>query len=323
MLHIGYDIGGTKCAVSLGRIDNDTIEVLDKRKFPTVGTPQEIMEKLLDAVEELLAERGLVYRDIAAAGISCGGPLDSRRGVILSPPNLPDWDEIPIVATLEARTNIPTRLQNDANACAVAEWKFGAGKGARDMAFLTFGTGLGAGLILGGRLHSGASDMAGEVGHIRLAEDGPPGYGKFGSAEGFCSGSGIARTAVIAVENALARGERPDLLDAAGGDTANITAKLIAERAYAGDAFCRAIYENCGRKLGLLLSMMMDMINPELIVIGSVFVRSESLLRPAMEEVIALEALPHAARACRVVPAALGESIGDYAALSVAYMGEG
>ena len=320
MYYIGYDIGGTKCAVSLGSVENNNITILGKRQFPTQGAPLEVLGSMADEMEMLLSENGLKFSDITRAGISCGGPLDSVRGVILSPPNLPGWDEIPATDFLFERTGVETRLQNDANACAVAEWKFGAGRGVNNMAFLTFGTGLGAGLILDGRLYSGASDMAGEVGHIRLAADGPIGYGKHGSAEGFCSGGGIARTGIAAVEKALANGEKPALYDAADGDLTKITARLIAEMANDGDEFCREIYASCGRRLGMLLSFMMDMINPEVIVLGGVFMRSGHLIRPAMEQVIAEEALPHASNICRVLPAGLGESIGDYAALSVAYM---
>ena len=320
MYYIGYDIGGTKCAVSLGSIENDNITVMGKRQFPTGGTPYDVLAKMAEEMELLLSEHGLKFSDVVRAGISCGGPLDSVRGVILSPPNLPGWDEIPATDFLFERTGVETRLQNDANACAVAEWKFGAGRGASNMAFLTFGTGLGAGLILDGRLYSGASDMAGEVGHIRLASDGPIGYGKHGSAEGFCSGGGIARTGIAAVKKAMENGQKPALYDAVDGDLEKITARLIAEMANEGDEFCKEIYASCGRRLGMLLSFMMDMINPEVIVLGGVFMRSGHLIRPAMEQVIAEEALPHASKVCRVLPAGLGESIGDYAALSVAYM---
>jgi len=318
MLCAGYDIGGTKCAVSIGEVIGDSIEILGKRKFETHGKPEEIIYKMADEMEILLSEHGKSFSDVKSAGISCGGPLDSRRGVIMCPPNLPDWDDIHIVEMLEKRTGVKTMLQNDANACAVAEWKFGAGRGTQNMAFLTFGTGLGAGLILDGRLYSGQSDMAGEVGHIRIAEDGPVGYGKCGSTEGFCSGGGIARTAALEIGKALSKGETPEIYTEVNGDMEKITARLIAERAFAGDEFCKEIYRNCGRKLGMLLSIMMDMINPELIILGGVFMRSEALIRPAMQEVIDAEALPHASHVCRVAAAGLGETIGDYAALSVA-----
>lgn len=320
MYYIGYDIGGTKCAVSLGRVEGENIRIMGRRMFLTGGAPLDVLGRMADEAEALLIENGLSFSDVTRAGISCGGPLDSVRGVVLSPPNLPGWDEIPATQFLFERTGVETRLQNDANACAVAEWKFGAGRGCKNMAFLTFGTGLGAGLILDGRLYSGASDMAGEVGHIRLAPAGPVGYGKAGSAEGFCSGGGIARTGMAAVKSALENGETPALYTAVEGNLDRITARLIAEMADAGDEFCRRIYVDCGRRLGMLLSFMMDMINPEVIVLGGVFMRSGHLIRPSMEEVIAQEALPHASKACRVLPAGLGESIGDYAALSVACM---
>lgn len=320
MYYIGYDIGGTKCAVSLGLMEDEDIRIIGRRMFPTGGAPLDVLGRMADEAEALLGDAHLSFSDVTRAGISCGGPLDSTRGVVLSPPNLPGWDEIPATQFLFERTGIETRLQNDANACAVAEWKFGAGRGCKNMAFLTFGTGLGAGLILDGKLYSGASDMAGEVGHIRLAADGPIGYGKAGSAEGFCSGGGIARTGAAAVKAALENGETPALYTATEGNFDKITARLIAEMANSGDEFCKRIYADCGRRLGMLLSFMMDMINPEVIVLGGVFMRSGHLIRPSMEEVIAREALPYASRVCRVLPAGLGENVGDYAALSVACM---
>ena len=171
MAFIGIDIGGTKCAVVKGDLNGIT----DKISFATEGC-EGTLARIFDAVESLLPA--------TAIGISCGGPLDDRRGVILSPPNLPGWDEVYITDMLRDRFSIPAYLCNDANACALAEWKFGAGRGSRNMIFLTFGTGLGAGLILDGRLYSGTSGMAGEVGHVRLDDDGPVGFGKRGSFEG-------------------------------------------------------------------------------------------------------------------------------------------
>ena len=177
---IGIDIGGTKCAVVSGSLEAG---VRDKIRFDTVSCEQTLAQ-IYAAVEKLMPAD--------AIGVSCGGPLDEKRGVILSPPNLPGWDEVHIVEELERRFGIPAKLLNDANAGALAEWNFGAGRGSENMLFLTFGTGLGAGLILGGRLYSGTNGNAGEIGHIRLAPSGPIGYGKAGSFEGFCSGGGIA-----------------------------------------------------------------------------------------------------------------------------------
>lgn len=311
---VGVDVGGTKCAVTLGISAGNDILIKDKAAFPTTDV-EDTLRNIRETVREVLRRNG-AEAAAKAIGISCGGPLDSARGVILSPPNLPGWDNIPIVDILSGAFGIPAAVHNDANACALAEWKFGAGKGTRNMVFLTFGTGLGAGLILDGKLYAGTNDNAGELGHIRLADYGPVGYGKSGSFEGFCSGSGIAQLARDLVKERLQMGAAvpwcPD------GDPSRITAKGVAEALRAGDPLARSIYEISARQLGRGLSLVIDILNPEMIVIGSIYARNEDVFKPLMEEVIAQEALPLARKVCRVVPAALGESIGDYAALSVA-----
>ncbi|MEA1910910.1 MAG: ROK family protein, partial [Spirochaetota bacterium] len=252
---------------------------------------------------------------VRSIGISCGGPLNSKKGVILSPPNLPGWDNIPIVSRLKKKFGIPVALQNDANACALAEWKWGAGRGTRNMIFLTFGTGLGAGLILDGKLYSGTNDMAGEVGHIRLEKDGPLGYGKEGSFEGFCSGGGIA----LQAEEILRTGGCEDTgfcREFAGGKP--VAARDVCLFASKGDSVALEILKNSGRHLGMGLSILIDILNPERIVIGSIFTRCGEYLGPAAESVIQKEALEAAGKVCSVVSADLGDDIGDYASLGVA-----
>ena len=206
-LYIGIDMGGTKCAVVAGHADG---KILRRIAFPSGkdAHPDEFLPRFYEAIDALLREYNGGAAP-AAVGVSCGGPLDTRRGVIQAPPNLPLWDEVPICALLSERYGCPAYLQNDANACAIAEWRFGAGRGTRNMVFLTFGTGLGAGLILDGRLYEGTNGMAGEAGHLRLAADGPEGYGKRGSFEGFCSGGGLrAQPAAAAAAAAAACGRR-------------------------------------------------------------------------------------------------------------------
>ena len=200
----------------------------------------------------------------------------------MCPPNLPDWDNVPIVEITENRLGIKTKLQNDANACAVAEWKFGAGRGCSNMVFLTFGTGLGAGLILNGSLYSGTNGNAGEAGHIRLAESGPTGYGKEGSFEGFCSGGGIAQLGYMKAIEMAASGIYPSYYKE-GMSPSQITAKAIAEAASKGDETALEIYKICGEYLGKGLSVIIDLLNPEKIVIGSIFSRSGDLLKESMK----------------------------------------
>jgi glucokinase len=313
---IGIDIGGTKCAVTYGIDDGEKIEVVDKQKFDTTNVGATIAA-LLDTTAAILQKHNLDSACTAAIGISCGGPLDSKKGVIMSPPNLPGWDNIPIVQHFEKRFAIKTAVQNDANACALAEWKFGAGRGFSNVAFLTFGTGMGSGLILDGKLYAGTNDNAGEIGHIRLEKTGPVGFGKAGSFEGFCSGGGIAQMARTRAMEKLQMGE-PVSFCKTSADLNNITAKTVAEAAEAGDPLAREIYRECGSYLGKALSILIDILNPEVIILGSIYCRAQKLIEPSMQDALDYDALGLARRVCKIVPAALGESIGDYAALSVA-----
>lgn len=311
----GIDIGGTKCAVTIGKEEGTEVEILYKEKFPTQGAPEEVVKKLVDTLERMVSEHPEVT--LSAVGVSCGSPLDSEKGIILCPPNLPDWDHIDVVTPFEERFGVPAGVQNDANACALAEWLWGAGKGCKNMVFLTFGTGLGAGLILDGRLYTGTNDMAGEAGHVRLEHDGPEGYGKRGSFEGFCSGGGIARYAVPKVKEWLEAGKKTAILDR-GQTPEEVTTQDVGLAAQSGDELGLSILRDTGRMLGKGLAMLMDILNPQKIVIGSIFLRQEKILRSPMEEVIEEEALSYTREVCQVVPAGLGEQLGDYAALSVA-----
>jgi len=322
---VGIDVGGTKIAVVLGRqgpeqaeAGGPAITVTDRIVFATPEGPGPALSSIVEALAELERRHGL--RDAAAFGVSCGGPLDSARGIVLSPPNLPGWDSIPIVDILSRELGLPGSLQNDANACALAEWMYGAARGASNVVFLTFGTGMGAGIILDGRLYEGREGMAGEVGHVRLAEDGPEGYGKRGSFEGFCSGGGIARLAQARARELAARGVPPAIAPTAER-IEELTARRLCDAAREGDRFAREVIDTSARYLGRGLAMLIDILNPERIVIGGIFPRASDLFLPIALEEIGREALEISRGGCRIVPAGLGEAIGDVAALSVAAYG--
>lgn len=310
---LGLDIGGTKCASVTANWDGERLQILKKKKCPTDHSvsPEAMLERLFALADGILDGKS------DAVGISCGGPLDSARGVILGPPNLPGWDDVPVTALAARHFGAPARLQNDANACAVAEWKFGAGRGTRNMIFLTFGTGLGAGLILDGQLYSGTNDNAGECGHLRLERFGPVGYGKQGSFEGFCSGGGLAQLGCAMARERVQRGICPAYYQ---NGEAGVTAKSIADAARAGDETALEVYRVCGEYLGRGLAVLIDLLNPQRIVLGSIFARSGDLLRESMERSLRGEALAASAACCQIVAAELGESIGDYAALATALL---
>mgnify|MGYP000584160019 CR=1 FL=1 len=322
---LGVDIGGTKCAVISGKVNYkkdsiiNGIEIVDKVVFPTDSEkgPDHAINRIMEEIGLMITKQKSSALHFKAIGVSCGGPLDSKKGIIKSPPNLYGWNNIKIVEMLEKQFGIKTKLQNDANACVLAEWKFGAAKGYENVIFLTFGTGMGAGLILNGRLYTGANDMAGEVGHIRLENNGPVGYGKSGSFEGFCSGGGIAQLARTRVLEKLQMGKRVSFCNSIE-KLNSIDAKIVADAAKSGDVLAIEIYKECGCYLGRGLSILIDILNPEIIVIGSIFSRSKDLLWPWAEEIIKKESLTYSRKVCKIVPASLGESIGDYAALATA-----
>jgi glucokinase len=317
---IGLDIGGTKCAVILGKMEEiDNVHLVDKLVYLTKDypVPDEMLPQLEKGIDKVLLTNKLTAHDVSGIGISCGGPLDSKAGIIMSPPNLPGWNNVQIVDIFRKKYGIPTAIQNDANASALAEWKFGAGRGYHNIVFLTFGTGMGAGLILDDKLYSGTNDNAGEVGHIRLDTFGPVGYGKAGSFEGFCSGGGIAQLGKIKAMEKLQMGQ-PVTFCKNVDEINTITAKTVADAATEGDALATEIFQICGAYLGKGLSILIDILNPELIILGTIFIRSGQLLQPALNESIASEALHQASKVCKIVPAELDDHIGDYASLSVA-----
>lgn len=315
---MGLDIGGTKCAVLLASVEKG-IHICDKICFQTHAELgfENAYERLCASMEEVLARNDLDFRLVNAIGVSCGGPLDSQNGVILCPPNLPGWVNIPLARMLIKRYGVPVYIQNDANACALVEWKLGAGRGTRDMIFLTMGTGMGAGIIADGKLLRGHNDMGGEVGHLRLTEDGPVGYGKAGSFEGFASGGGMLRHAQMLTQARMAAGKTPAWI-CDGHSLEELTPRLMAEYARNGDEDALAFFEQTGKMLGRGLALLVDAFNPERIIIGSVFVRCEDLLRASMEAELRKEAIPFSLEGFSVVPAQMGESLGDLASIMVA-----
>jgi len=296
---LGLDIGGTKSAVVLGTRGG---EIRWRGQFATL--PERGFRPVFEELVET-AQRGIQHSadKIEAISVSIGGPLDVLEGVIKSPPNLPGWDDIPLKRLLNERFSLPVFVEHDGNAGALAEFFFGAGRGFRNIIFITMGTGFGAGLILDGKLYRGTTDVAGEVGHIRVAEDGPLCYGKKGSLEGFGSGTGIAKLAHL-------------MFPALWSESVTVMDVLVAWRE--GSPEARQVLERAGSFLGRGFAVFADLLNPERIILGGLGMRIGDALLPTAERVFREEALPRAAEACRIVPAELGEAIGDVASLCAA-----
>jgi glucokinase len=316
-VYIGVDVGGTKTAVVLSSHPPTSLGRIEFATLPEQG-PERALQLIVESARALLAQHGFAEEAIAGIGVSCGSPLDRVQGIIQAPPNLSTWVDVPIRKLLQEEFHAPCRVENDANAGAVAEHRFGAGRGCEHMLFLTLGTGLGAGIIAAGSLYLGANGDAGEIGHVRLSPTGPVGYHKAGSIEGWASGGGIAQLAVRMVEQAERRGRSSAL-----ARHEMLTARDVGVAAQAGDAVALSILRRAGERLGQALAMLIDVLNPQRIVLGGLAWRMGDALLVPMHRVIAREALPQTLRACEIVPAALGEQIGDVAALCVAMGLEG
>lgn len=301
MYILGLDIGGTKCASVLAAVNNDNIEFLDRYEIKTTSDWRYILGFLCDRANEKAKEMGII---LSSVGISCGGPLSADRKYILSPPNLYGWDEVPVVEFVKDRCKTRAYLENDADACALAEFRYGAGSKSESMIFLTFGTGFGAGIILEGKLYRGVSGMAGEIGHVRIAEDGPVGYGKEGSMEGYASGGGIARLAYSYGIKAPEGGE--------------LSAKYVIEAARNGDKEALRVVNTSASKLGKGLAILVDLLNPDTIVIGSIYSRAEDMFKDIVDRELKKECLKGTYEAVRILPAGLTERIGDYGAVCAA-----
>ena len=307
--YLGFDIGGTKTALSLGQLNGKNLSIVYREEVKTTKDPKETLNPLIKKAKELKKE----YQ-IESIGISCGGPLDEQKGIILTTPNLPGWHSFYIVDFIKEELGLPTKIMNDANACALAEYHFGASKGFHNVIFITCGTGFGAGLVLNDQLYSGTNGNAGEIGHVRIDKKGPLAYGKNGCVESFCSGAGIAK---LAIEMANKEKELPFIINEMGG-LDKVTTKKLAEAAHNGDAFAKKVFSRSGKMLGKTLAILVDLFNPERIVIGGVYMRASDLLIRSMKKELKKEALPESLKVCKVVPAKLQEEIGDYAAISVA-----
>jgi glucokinase len=269
-----------------------------------------------EMVRSVAESQGIRPEDAAGLGVSFGGPLDARRGIVYSPANLPGWDAIPLTQLLsEAFPSLPIVMDNDANAAALAEWHFGAGRGYQNVLYITMGTGVGGGIIADGRLVRGGCDASGEIGHICLVPDGPPcGCGKRGCLEAFCSGPAIARRAREKLRAGMDGG---DLLDTMGLTVEELKTEHLVEAARRGNVFALDHLRDTAYYMGWGIANALNLLNSEVVVLGTVATAAGDLFLRPLREYMRLFAMTRTAQAARVVPAQLGELVGDYAAIAL------
>lgn len=310
---VGIDIGGTKLATVVADGNGN---ILQKVRKPTESEkgPQHAVRLLLEMVNEAIQLAGLKREDISGIGVSCGGPLDTKTGVVYSPPNLPGWDALPLKDFIEGEFHIPTIIENDANAGALAEWRFGGGRGYNYVLYMTMSTGIGGGIVANGQVYHGANDSAGEVGHQILLPNGPLcGCGKRGCLEALCSGPAIARRAQAAIR------ERPQtqLLALADGQIDRVRSEHVLEAARNGDALALSLINETAYYMGWGIANLVNILNPEIVLIGTIAVAAGDLLLDPIRRTVTEMAMQRPAEVVKIMPSELGDSVGDLAAIAL------
>jgi glucokinase len=295
---LALDIGGTKLAVAVVTADG-AVHGLRIRPTRREEGPHAVIRGLFDMGHEAVAEAGL--GPVGAVGIACGGPLDASSGLLQSPPHLPGWVDIPIGPMATEEFGVPFALENDATAAVVAEHRYGAGRGLRSLVYLTVSTGVGGGVILENRLHRGAAGNGGELGHVTVCRGGRPcSCGRRGCIEAYASGTSIAERAAEALT------ERPDSVLAT---LRTVTAADVSAAAAEGDPLAVRLWAETTELLGNAVTDLVNVLEPELVVLGGGVTRSGALLLDPVREIVAREAMAPAARAVTVTLAALGDVV--------------
>ena len=307
---LGLDIGGTKLAAGVvdgsGRVHSFVVEATQAEQGPERG-----LARLFELGRRALAEAGLDPSELGAVGIGCGGPLDVAQGVLLAPPHLPGWRDVPVTALAEEAFGAPAALENDATAAAAAEHRYGAGAGTRNMIYLTVSTGVGGGIVIDGRLYCGATGNGGELGHVTVDCNGRPcrGCGRRGCLEAYVSGTSIAERA----QEALAASREPSSL----AGIAPLTAADVAAAALEGDALAQTVWDETVAALACGLTSIVNVFDPELVVLGGGVTGSgEQLLGPVRKRVRA-ETMRPAGEAASIVHSALGDHVGVVGAAAI------
>lgn len=312
---LGIDIGGTKLAVGVATPDGS---LLAERVEPSRAHegPDAMISRAVDLARAATRDAGVPVAEIGAVGIACGGPLDPWRGVVRNALNNPGWIDIPIVRLVSDALGRPTYLDNDANAAALGEHRFGAGRRADHLVYLTISTGVGGGVILDGRLYRGANGNAAELGHISIDHRGRPCHcGSIGCIEACCSGTNIAAR----TREALAATEEASRLRAVPLD--RLTAADVTAAVRDGDPLAERIWGETTTMLGVGIVSIIHAFNPQLVILGGGVTRAGGLLFEPVRRVVEERAMPWLREAVRVVPAELGERSGILGAVAVALDG--
>ncbi len=313
---LGIDIGGTKTAVCVGTATGEI--KASARMSSAADTVEAYRKKLIELCHAVLHKSGLPVEKLDAIGISAPGPLDCKRGVLISPPNNPGWLDVPILAMVQAEFSAPVYINNDANACALAEMLFGEYRGCRNLVYLTFSTGMGGGVIVNGQLIQGATDTGGEVGHMVLDPDGPLcGCGQRGCWETYVGGRMVAERLKAKIRDG---GLQTSIVDKAGGIDA-ISMQALEAAAREGDRLALAEWDALTDRVAQGIGALVMVLNPDVVVLGTIGVHAGEFVMGPIRDKLPKYAWKWPLGCCKVVASSLGGKIGDLAALGVAVTG--
>lgn len=307
-MFIGVDLGGTK--IVAGAVDAEG-RVLSRVSCPTEADKggEHVMGRLIEMALKAVEEAGASLRDVEAIGVGTPGCIDSSRGVVVSPVhNIPGWQGMEIGRRMREATGRPSFADNDVNVIALGEALFGAAKGARCAVCVAIGTGIGGGIVIGGRIFRGATYFAGEIGHMSVNPMGLRcGCGAQGCIETYASGPAIERTA----EEGIARGVETIIPQVASelGEP-DITARSVFEAARRGDAFALEVIHEAARMLGAIIGGVINLLNPDKVVLAGGVSRDGEILLPMVRREARRWALPPSFEACEIVLSKLGRDAG-------------
>jgi len=304
------DLGGTKIITA---IISPLGEIIARNYQPTLASEglQLVIERLISGIDHLLRQNNLSPSQLSAISIAAAGIIDIKKGIITEAPNLPGWRNIPLRSIVEERYKIPTFLINDADAAALGEHRFGAGRGLNNLILLTLGTGVGGGIIINGKLYLGSTGSAAEIGHTIVEVNGPKcRCGNIGCLETLASGTAIAEEAVSRIR----QGSKSSLSEIMKGKIEDITAEKVYLAAKNGDSLALEVITRAAYYLGIASVNLVNIFNPEMIIIGGSVAEMGDLLLEPVRQMVRERAFPLLAQAVRIVPAQLGNDAGIFGA---------
>lgn len=304
---IGIDVGGTNVKIAL--VD-DNGKIIYSNSVPTYAKMgyEYTVNNIKQAIKDLMKETNTTPSDIEGIGFDFPGQVDCKTGVVKLAPNIPGWVNVPIAQMIEDEFHIPTRIDNDVRCAALGELKFGAGRGCENFICITVGTGIGSGIVINGKVARGATNAAGELGHIKLQMNGGPicGCGDTGCLEAFASGPAI----VAMAQEYIKGGKSTKFREMAAVEGGEITPYMVAKAAEEGDPVAKRIFEIVGEYIGIGLTSVINLLNPERVIIGGGVAESGELLLGPIRKTIKERAMVVAGNAVEIVPAQLGNSAG-------------